>query len=205
MNDFEKITMQRNSIRVYDENCRISQAEMLEMLNETVHAPSSMNLQPWRFWVIDSVASKEKLEPLLGGNISQVRTSAAMILVFGDLQAYDLQKKLCDEAVAAGKMTTEQRDHQIETIKAVETRSVSDRREGLKLDCGLAIMQFMLVARAHGYDTCPIGAFDENELCRAFEVDNNHYVPVLAISIGKAAEAGHDKLRFKADDFTKFN
>ncbi len=31
----------------------------------------------------------------------------------------------------------------------------------VKIDASLAAMQFMLVARAHGYETNPIGGFEE--------------------------------------------
>lgn len=90
LKDFKEVILERRSIRVFDADCKISHAEMLEMLNETILAPSSMNLQPWRFIVVESAENKKKLASLLGDNRSQVVSSSAVILALGDLQVGEL-------------------------------------------------------------------------------------------------------------------
>lgn len=88
-NDFENIVFERKSVRVYDETVKIPHEEMLAMIDEAVTAPSSVNMQPWRFVVVESEAEKAKLQPLLRFNTRQNATSSAMILIFGDLQCYE--------------------------------------------------------------------------------------------------------------------
>ena len=51
-NDFSDITFGRKSVRVYDETVKISHEEMLTMIQEATTAPSSVNMQPWRFVVV---------------------------------------------------------------------------------------------------------------------------------------------------------
>ena len=51
------------SIKEFDKNFKISKAEMLEMLNEACLAPSCVNMQPWRFVVVESEEGKELLRP----------------------------------------------------------------------------------------------------------------------------------------------
>ena len=58
----------------------------------------------------------------------------------------------------------------------------------VKVDSSLAAMQFMLVARDHGYETNPIGGFEADQLAEAFGLDKDRYVPVIILSIGKAVE-----------------
>ena len=58
-NDFSDITFGRRSIRIYDENVKISHEEMLEMIQEATTAPSSVNMQLWRFVIVES---KEKMK-----------------------------------------------------------------------------------------------------------------------------------------------
>ena len=53
-NTFTDVMLGRKSIRVYDENVKISQLEMLQMIEEATTAPSSVNMQPWRFVVVES-------------------------------------------------------------------------------------------------------------------------------------------------------
>lgn len=45
-NDFSSVVFGRKSVRVYDETVKISHEEMLEMIQETTTAPSSVNMQP---------------------------------------------------------------------------------------------------------------------------------------------------------------
>ena len=70
-NDFSDITFGRKSVRLYDENYKISHEEMLEMIQEATAAPSSVNMQPWRFVIVESEESKAKLKPLIRFNTRQ--------------------------------------------------------------------------------------------------------------------------------------
>ena len=74
----------------------------------------------------------------------------------------------------------------------------------VKIDSSLAAMQFMLVARAHGYDTNPIGGFEKDQLAEAFGLDKDRYVPVMILSVGKAAEEGYQSVRLDAEKITSF-
>ncbi|MEH7016535.1 nitroreductase family protein, partial [Bacillus sp. JJ63] len=57
-NNFTEIITGRRSIRKYDPSVKISKEEMTEILTEATLAPSSVNMQPWRFLVIDSAEGK---------------------------------------------------------------------------------------------------------------------------------------------------
>lgn len=58
-NDFSDITFGRKSVRLYDENYKISHEEMLEMIQEATAAPSSVNMQPWRFVIVEVKNQKQ--------------------------------------------------------------------------------------------------------------------------------------------------
>lgn len=204
-NDFKDIVFGRKSVRSYDADYKISKEEMLEIIQETTTAPSSVNLQPWRFVVVESDAEKAKLKPLIRFNTLQNDTSSAMILIFGDMECYELGQEIYDQAVAEGKMPAEVRDQQLETIipyyKNFSKEKMSDV---IKIDSSLAAMQLMLVARAHGYETNPIGGFEEDQIAEAFGLDKDRYVPVMIVSIGKAVDAGYESVRLPADKITTF-
>lgn len=204
-NDFSEITFGRKSVREYDETFKISHEEMLEMIQESTTAPSSVNMQPWRFVVIESDEQKAKLKPLIRFNTRQNDTSSAMILIFGDMQCYELGEKIYNQAVEEGKMPAEVRDQQLAAIipyyKNLTREEMSDV---VKIDSSLAAMQFMLVARAHGYETNPIGGFEADLLAEAFDLDKERYVPVMILSVGKAKETGYTSSRLLAEKITEF-
>ena len=202
-NDFNDILHSRRSVRVYDEHVKISKEEMSEMLAEASQAPSSVNMQPWRFVIVESNEGKEKLRPLIRFNTRQNDTSSAMILIFGDLACYEYGDEIFDQAVNEGKMPKDVRDQQLGMIipyyKSLPKQVMSDV---VKIDSSLFAMQLMLVARAHGYDTNSIGGFEADQLAAAFDMDPERYVPVMIVSIGKAAEAGHESIRLLPEKIT---
>ncbi|WP_105128628.1 nitroreductase family protein [Streptococcus suis] len=204
-NDFNEIMFGRKSIKVYDETATIDHEEMLEMLNKAITAPSSVNLQPWRFVVVESAAAKAKLRPMVRFNTKQVDTASAVILIFADIKPQDRTEVIYDRAVAEGKMPPEVRDYQVPAIKSMyDALSPATMREVVKMDASLAAMQLMLVARSHGYDTNPMSGFDPEEMVATFDLDPDRYIPVLMVSIGKAKEPGFDSVRIEAEKITDF-
>lgn len=204
-NDFADVTFGRKSVRLYDETYKISHEEMLEMIQEATTAPSSVNMQPWCFVVVESEEAKAKLKPLIRFNTKQNDTSSAMVLIFGDLQCYELGEEIYNQAVAEGKMPEEVRDQQLASIiPYYKSFTKAQMNDVVKVDSSLAAMQFMLTARAHGYETNPIGGFEADVLAETFGLDKERYVPVIILSVGKAKESGYTSVRLPAEKITEF-
>jgi nitroreductase len=61
-----------------------------------------------------------------------------------------------------------------------------------------------LAAKAKGYDTVPMGGFDEAKFVDAFNVPEN-FKPVMLISLGKGTKAGFEKVRLPLDTILTWN
>ncbi|MCY8200176.1 nitroreductase family protein [Bacillus subtilis] len=204
-NDFMEIMKGRRSIRNYDPTVKISKEEMTEILEEATTAPSSVNAQPWRFLVIDSPEGKEKLAPLASFNQTQVTTSSAVIAVFADMNNADYLEEIYSKAVELGYMPQEVKDRQIAALTAhFEKLPAQVNRETILIDGGLVSMQLMLTARAHGYDTNPIGGYDKENIAETFGLDKERYVPVMLLSIGKATDEGYASYRLPIDTIAEW-
>ncbi|MCY9112112.1 nitroreductase family protein [Bacillus atrophaeus] len=204
-NDFMEIMKGRRSIRSYEPSVKISKEEMTEILEEATTAPSSVNAQPWRFLVIDSPEGKEKLAPLSSFNQTQVTTSSAVIAVFADMNNADYLEEIYSKAVELGYMPQEVKDRQIAALTAhFEKLPAQVNRETILIDGGLVSMQLMLTARAHGYDTNPIGGYDKENIAEAFGLEKERYVPVMLLSIGKAADKGYASYRLPIDTIAEW-
>ncbi|WP_433745756.1 nitroreductase family protein [Falsibacillus pallidus] len=195
-NDFNEILKKRRSIKNYDPTVKISREEMEEILTTATTAPSSVNMQPWRFLVIESEEGKATLAPLAKFNQNQVETSAAVIAVFGDLNNFENAEEIYSSAVEKGFMPQDVKENILKSFSGYfNTISREDMRDVVLVDGGLVSMQIMLAARAHGYDTNPIGGYEKDQIAEAFGMDKDRYVPVMLISIGKAADSGHPSVR----------
>ena len=204
-NDFSDIVYNRRSIRKFDTSVKIPREEMLEILDKTVTAPSSVNMQPWRFVVVDSEEGKDKLKPFVSYNSVQNETSSAMVLIFADLKSQERAEEIYGKAVTQGKMPEEVKEKQLSSIVPMyENAPFEVMNEIIHIDSSLAAMQLMLVARSYGYDTNAIGGYKKDGLAKAFGLDEDRHVPILIIALGKADEEGFESVRLGASDVTTF-
>lgn len=204
INDFNEVLNSRKSVKVFDENYKISREEMDEIITKATQAPSSVNMQPWRIAVVESDEMKEKVKESFGFNSRQLTTSSAMLIIFGDLQNYEKAEQIYGDAVEQQLMTEDIKAQLLDWILPYY-KNLS--REGMKdivnIDSSLMAMQLMLT-EAHGYDTNPIGGFDKENIADIIGYDSDRYVPVLAIAIGKKAQDAHDSVRLPIDDVREF-
>lgn len=204
-NDFQDIVLNRRSIRNYDPSYIIEHSELLQIIDEAAKAPSSVNLQPWRFVIVESEEAKAKLKPLIRFNTLQNETSSAMILIFGDLKCQEYAREIYQEAVDRGLMPQEVMEKQLAAIVPMyDSLNKAQMERIVQIDASLVAMQLMLVARSHGYDTNPIGGFDADQLAAAFDLDEERFHPVMILSIGKAMETGYESVRLSAEKITSF-
>lgn len=197
--DFFLVAKERRSVRSYDPTYEMSEQDIREILETAILAPSSSNLQPWRFLVIKDQARKQQLLPI-ANNQQQVVDASVVIAVLSDVEAYKNADRIYAEFVKRGTMSEE--------VKAAYVNSIYKNYGGatpekaLKvamIDGGLVSMMIMLAAKAKGFDTVPMGGYDEDKFIEAFHVPGN-FKPVMLISVGKGLNAGFEKNRMPLDD-----
>ncbi|WP_339788695.1 nitroreductase family protein [Paenibacillus sp. FSL R7-0313] len=202
-NDFDTIVLERHSVKAYDPEVKISREEMTEILAKASRAPSAINMQPWRFLVIDSAEGKEKLAPLASFNQTQTLTSSAVIAVFYDANNVEYMEEIFSKSVELGYMPQDIMDMQMQQVQPYYANiNASELRDMNLIDSGLISMQLMLVARAHGYDTNPMAGYDKGQIAEAFGLDKERFQPVMLISIGKAAKEGYPSYRLPVETIT---
>ncbi|MBP5817212.1 nitroreductase family protein [Lactiplantibacillus plantarum] len=165
----EAIMNARHSVRQYDVQTKIGREEMAAMLQTAFLAPTALNQQSIRALVIVEDAALRQRLCAATGNTSQLTTASAVVL-------FVLDRENQHQVPAFQDSQGQQFDTGDETIGA--------------LDAGLIAMQFMLVAKDHGFDTNPMTGFDAAGFTSILELDAQRYRPLLLVSIGKAAVAG---------------
>jgi len=203
--DFLSVVESRRSVRAY-ENVEISQEELTSILETAILAPSSSNLQPWRFLVAHDADSKSKLiDALMDFNKDRVAEASAGIVILGDLLAYTKAEQIYSQNVEKGIMTEEIKNQFVQnTINGYSAMPDEKRKDIALIDGGLVSMQLMLAARAQGYDTLPMGGFNAAKLKELFQIPDQ-YVPVMVIALGKKAQEGRPSTRLPLQDVTFWN
>ncbi|NBD26801.1 nitroreductase family protein [Paenibacillus glycinis] len=201
---FSAVIRERRSVRSYDPSFKISREDINALLGDAILAPSSSNLQPWRFLVIDSEEQKQKLLPI-AFNQQQVADASAVIAVLGDLESYTLAEMIYGRTVDAGFMPADTAKAYVERMVGMYSSLSSEVKSKIvATDGGLVSMQLMLAARARGWDTVPMGGYDAAKFKETFGV-GERYLPIMLIAVGKALNPGRQTVRLAVEEVTSYN
>jgi nitroreductase len=192
----------RHSVKHYDASYKMSREQVEQLLSAAHSAPSSWNLQHWKFFVVDEEQKKQQLLAIAYGQ-KQVVESSVTIAILGDLEANKNAQTVYSEAVAKGAISEEIKDRLIGQIDGAYQYSQVARDEAI-LNASLAAMQLMLAAKAVGLDTCPMGGFDRKAFVEQFSIPSR-YIPVMLVVIGKAAKPAYASSRLPLDEMIFWN
>lgn len=197
------IIRERKSVRKFDSSSTIPKEAIAEMLTEATEAPSSSNLQPWRFMVIQDQETKKKIKEF-SFNQEQIETSSAIIAVIGDTEMHHNIEKIYRTNFEAGHIDEVNMERQIQNAQALYPQAPTEIRLNVAtFDAGLISMQLMLIAKAKGYDTVCMGGFDKQQFAEKFDL-SARYVPIVLIALGKAAAPAYGSTRLPLEDIATF-
>ncbi|MFT4414609.1 nitroreductase family protein [Fredinandcohnia humi] len=190
----EEIMTSRKSIRKYDPTKKIAKDTIYKIIQLATTAPSSWNLQHWKFIIISDERVKEKLFPIAFKQ-EQVTSCSHLIIVLGDKHAYKNADEIFSYQVRKGYMSEDAKIAQIENIKyAYQANQEKYEVHDAIRNSSLAAMQLMLAAKSYGIESCPMLSFKEVELIDELKI-SNRYLPVMMISLGYAAKPPYETVR----------
>ncbi|MER2262428.1 MAG: nitroreductase family protein [Psychrobacillus sp.] len=199
----DQLIHERKSVRKYKENVVIPHEDLQTLLQKAITAPSSSNMQPWRFIVIEDQQVKKELRPI-ANNQEQVETSSAIIAVLGDLEMYKNTEKIYNTNFEKGYMSREIANFMIESSLSLYGNLPKEVMKNIvHFDAGLISMQIMLLAKDMGYDTVPMGGFDKVKFAEKFNLPQNE-IPILLIAIGEAAAPAYGSSRLPLEQIVRY-
>ncbi|WP_238649673.1 nitroreductase family protein [Paenibacillus piscarius] len=183
MSTFSELVQSRRSANNFVEGVKIPQNELEEMFSLARLAPSAFNLQHAHYKVISNDTVKEQIRSAAYGQY-KIHTASAVIVVLGDKNAYLQAPEIYSGLKLLGAMSEEAYDQVIQSINDSYTGNDAFQRDEAIRNASLSAMQFMLIAKDKGWDTCPMIGFDPEEVKNVLGLSDN-LVPVMLITIGK--------------------
>src|SRR5271155_3723275 len=171
---------ERRASPSFDES-PIPDADLMKILQAGLQAPSSYNLQPWRFIVVRNAEQKKKLRSACY-NQPKVEEASAMVVACGDADGWrsgDLDEML--RLGRAGGMP----EKFAEQLKVTIPNYLSNHPNmplWLNRQVMLAFTHMLLMAEVLGYDTAPMEGFEEEKVREVLKLPlSYHVVALLAI------------------------
>ncbi|AFE09420.1 putative NAD(P)H nitroreductase mhqN [Corallococcus coralloides DSM 2259] len=152
-------------------------------------APSSSNLQHWRFLALVDPDQKNLLRGYALGQ-RKVSDCSAVFVVLADLRAVDEMARLTDAAIRANIFGEDMRETWNRLADNYRDEQVN-RDEALR-SAALASMNLMTAAHALGYVSGPVGGFNADGVSKAFGIPSHHLVSLI-ICVGHEGEGNWTK------------
>lgn len=184
MNDFTSLVKARRSANKFIPGVEITERDLDEIFNLVKFAPSAFNLQHAQYIVVQDPEIKERVYEAAGKQY-KVQTSSAVIIVLGNKEAYKDAARINEGLLHLGVMNQQEYDGTVGYVRSFyEERGETFMTEEAIRNASLSAMQFMLIAKDKGWDTCPMIGFDPEALREALNIPRTH-VPAMMITIGK--------------------
>ncbi|NIK77135.1 putative NAD(P)H nitroreductase [Paenibacillus castaneae] len=184
MSTFTELLKSRRSANKFKTDVAISQQELDELFSLVKFAPSAFNLQHAHYLAVTDEMLKEQVYEAAFKQY-KVLTSAAAIVVLGDMEAYRNIGPINEGLLTLGIIDQCEFDETVSSVTAMyEDGGERFKRDEAIRNASLSAMLFMLIAKDKGWDTCPMIGFDPDQLRQALCIPER-YVPAMLITLGK--------------------
>jgi nitroreductase len=204
--EFDDVIRTRRSVHQYAD-ADVDDETLAALFEDVRHVPSSFNLQPWEFVVVQG-EDLERLQRVAYGQ-EHVTDAAAAVIVLGSMDPSDHVDRVTTDLVEKGYLPNESAGaSQRETIESLAGDDAETRRVWTVRCCTLAAMALMHAAWARGVASCPMGGYDPDALRSEFGIHDD-YEPVMLVTLGYPAEDAPDverprKFRRPVEEFVHF-
>lgn len=176
----------RRAIKHYDPDYKMSRAEIEQLVALAAKAPTSFNIQHYRFVALTDKALKAQLQKAAYDQ-PQVAECSVIFIIAADVMAW---KK---DPARYWKNTPEGvQDALVQAITGYYEGRDQAQRDEAHLSAGMAAQTLMLAAKALGYDSCPMRGFDFNAVAKLINLPADHVIAMM-VAVGIAAEPAHSR------------
>lgn len=179
MDTFDAI-YKRRAVKGFDPEHRLTKEEETQLLEAAIQAPTSFNIQHWRFVVLRDSKLRAKIRAEHGNDQAQMTDASLLILMTADMKAW---------AKSPQRYWSNAPDEVAELLinwmgPFHEGREWLQRDEAQR-SIGMAMQTLMLAATAMGYQSCPMIGFDIEEVGKLIHLPDDHVLgPMVAIGKG---------------------
>ncbi len=194
----------RYAVKRFDADRQIDEATWQAIERSLILTPSSFGLQPWKFVVITSQATKELL-PTISWGQSQPKDCSHMV-VMASLREIDMEHvdRFLARTAQARSLAVESLTSYRKVIASFVESTRGNHAVWSSHQAYIALGQLMATAAALGVDACPMEGIDTNKYDALLGLTDTPFSTRVACALGyRHAEDGYaknNKVRFEVDE-----
>ena len=176
----------RRSVKHYDPDHVMPEADLAELIRLTKLAPSSFNMQNYRILVVRDPEIRQQIR-VAAWDQPQVTDASVLFIMCADLTSH-----LADPADYWSHAPEEVQNILGPMIKPFYEGNDTLIRDEAMRSSALAGMTLMLAAKDMGYDSCPMIGFDAAKVAKLINLPENYAIGFM-IPVGKQAQPGWER------------
>lgn len=223
---FKSVVSSRRSVRIFTDT-PISDEVLDDCLRLAMLAPNSSNLQPWEFYVIESIQKRQRANQLCM-NQNAAKTANKLIAIVANTHTWRQHAKQIIEQYPSKPVPKLVKDYYGKLIPVAFTTGPANvltpikkavikghrtfkgpiktpiyderqRKEWAVNNAYLAAQNLMLALRAYGFDSCAMGGFDEPAMKKLLGLNEHQHIAMM-LGAGERSEKGIYGEQFRFDE-----
>ncbi len=178
---------ERRAVKHYDPSFVLPVADEKKLFEHLLLAPTSFNIQNWRFVVVRDPAQKKAVRAA-AWNQAQIEEAQLTVVICGDLKAWDKspERYWRNSPPATQEML-------VPMIRQFYSNAGPQvERDEVMRSAGIAGQTLMLAAKSLGYDSCPMIGFDPVAVGKLIDLPADHVIGMIVV-VGKALKPAHPR------------
>lgn len=173
----------RRAVKQFDSTHQMTAEEERQLLEATIQAPTSFNIQHWRFVVLRDPALRREIREAHGNDQAQMTDASLLVLFTADLKAW---QKAPERYWA--NAPTEVAELLVNWMGPFHEGRDWLQRDEAQRSIGMAMQTMMLAALDMGYQSCPMIGFDIDKVAELVKLPADHVMGPM-VAIGKGTKA----------------
>ena len=176
----------RRAVKHYDPDHVMPEDDLRKLLEAAVLSPTSFNIQNWRFVHVADPERRAKVQSAAWDQ-AQVTEASLLLVLCADLRSWakDAPRYWRDAP-------SEVSEQMVPMIGQFYDGNEQLQRDEAMRSCGIAAQTIMLVARAMGYDSCPMIGFDPARVAETIRLPEDHVIGLLLV-VGEALKPARSR------------
>lgn len=176
---FNQLISARRSVKDFTKNFSLGDKEVSELIESAMLAPTSFNIQHWRFVRITDRSIRSQIREAAWDQ-AQVTDASELFVITADINAWKKQPERY--------WVNTDKEKQAFIVNLLtdfyHERDWIQRDEAIRSG-SLAAQNLMLSAKSMGYDACPMIGFDQDKVAQIIQLPKDHLI-VMMVAVGKA-------------------
>lgn len=164
-------------------------------------SPSSFGLEQWKFLVLTRDDHKHALQAACFDQ-PQVGSASVVVVILARLAELDPDADYVRRLMAREYPEPQALEGALKNYRGFH--AASDVRAWSAAQCHIAAANMMTAAAGIGVDSCAIGGFVPEEVCKLLAIDPTRYQPTLILPLGYCAHDCGEKMRLPMSEVAEF-